>query len=128
MSGEEKQRAYVWAEALCRHAGEDGAFLESFFAMLTASEGVFREFMYYLEHQDFLSEYKVAGYSVIDVMVWQMDHFKARLDRDQSQMKNNADAMLLMAFHTMLLMEENPQYYVNQMQGETGTDYEGKYN
>ncbi|MCM1268612.1 MAG: hypothetical protein NC302_11970 [Bacteroidales bacterium] len=127
MSGEEKQRAYAWAEALCCQAGEDEAFLESFFAMLTASEGVFREFMYYLEHQDFLSEYKVAGYGVIDVMVWQMDHFKAQLDRDRSRMKNNADAMLLMAFHTMLLMERDPEYYVNLMQTETGTDYPDKY-
>lgn len=127
MSGEEKERAYAWAEALCHYAGEDESFLQDFFAMLTASEGVFREFIYYLEHQDFLGEYKVAGYGVIDIMVWQMDHFKAQLDRDRTRVKNNADAMLLSAFHTMLLMEREPEYYVNLMQTETGTDYPGKY-
>ncbi|MDE6318586.1 MAG: hypothetical protein K2M22_02520 [Lachnospiraceae bacterium] len=127
MRDEEKQRAYDWAEALCRHAGEDEAFLEKFFSMLTASEGVFREFMYYLEKQNFLGEYKVEGYDLIDIMVWQMDHFKAQLDRDRQSMKENGDRMLLMAFHTMLLMEQDPIYYVNLMQTETGTDYPDKY-
>ncbi len=128
MNEEEKKRAYEWAAALCRYAGKDETFLAQFFEMLTASEGVSREFLYYLEHQDFLCAYQVAGYSLIDIMVWQMDHFKALLDRDRTQMKSNGDRMLLEAFHTMLLMERNPQYYVNLMQSETGTDYPEKYN
>lgn len=128
MGEEEKKKAYVWAAALCHYAGEDEVFLERFFKMLMSSEGVSREFLYYLEHQDFLCAYQVAGYSLIDIMVWQMDHFKAQLDRDRSEMKSNGDKMLLEAFHTMLLMEQEPEYYVNLMQSETGTDYEGKYN
>ncbi len=127
MSDEEKRRAYEWAKALCRYAGENEAFLEQFFTMLTASEGVFREFLFYLEHQDFLGEYKVEGYGLIDIMVWQMDHFKALLDRDRDDMRENGDRMLLMAFHTMLLMERDPEYYVNLLQTETGTDYPDKY-
>ena len=109
------------------YAGEDEAFLERFFEMLTVSEGVSKEFLYYLEHENFLCEYQVAGYSLVDIMVWQMDHFKAQLDRDREGMKSNGDQMLLEAFHTMLLMERDPQYYVNLMQTETGTDYVGKY-
>lgn len=127
MSDEEKRRAYEWAKELCKQAGEGAAFLEKFFAMLTASEGVFQEFIYYLDHQNFCGEYKVAGYDLIDIMVWQMDHFKAQLDRDRRDMKENGDRMLLMAFHTMLLMEQDPEYYVNLMQTETGTDYADKY-
>lgn len=128
MKEEERARAFAWAKALCHYAGEDETFLGHFFEMLTASEGVLKEFLYYLEHQNFLCEYQVAGYSLIDIMIWQMDHFKAQLDRDRTQMKSNGDRMLLEAFHTMLLMEQNPQYYVNLMQSETGTDYPGKYN
>ena len=127
MREEEKEKAYAWAKALCHYAGEDESFLESFFAMLMDSEGVSQEFLYYLEHQDFLCAHKVAGYSLIDIMVWQMDHFKAQLDRDRSEMKSNGDKMLLEAFHTMLLMEQEPEYYVNLMQTETGTDYPDKY-
>lgn len=127
MSDGERERAYEWAKALCHYAGENESFLENFFAMLTASEGVFEEFVFYLDHQNFLGKYKVAGYGLVDIMVWQMDHFKAQLDRDRRDMKENGDRMLLMAFHTMLLMERDPEYYVNLMQTETGTDYVDKY-
>lgn len=127
MSDGERERAYEWAKALCHYAGENESFLENFFAMLTASAGVFEEFVFYLDHQNFLGKYKVAGYGLIDIMVWQMDHFKAQLDRDRRDMKENGDRMLLMAFHTMLLMEREPEYYVNLMQIETGTDYADKY-
>ena len=122
-----EERAYKWARALCYYAGAGEAFLEGFWRRITQSEGVYKEFTYYLEHQNFLCAYKVAGYSVVDIMVWQMDHFKARLDRDNSKTRGNRDGMLLYAFHTLLNMREDPQKYIRQMQGETGTDYPGKY-
>lgn len=123
-----EQKAYEWAQALCYYAGEGEEFLTNFWRMLTQSPEVYKEFLYYLEHQQFLCEYKVSGYSVVDIMVWQMDHFKAQMDRGKDDMKNNGDKMLLMAFNTMLQMEQNPEYYVNLIQTETGTDYPGKYN
>lgn len=127
MTKEEQTKAYAWARALCYYAGEDEAFLQRFFEMLIGSEGVSREFLYYLKHQNFLCDYQVAGYSLVDIMVWQMDHFKAQLDRDRTDMKSNGDKMLLEAFHTMLLMEREPEHYVNLMRTETGTDYPEKY-
>ena len=122
-----EERSYQWAQALCHYAGEDEEFLNYFWSMLTQSEGVRREFDHYLEYQNFLCEYKVSGYSVVDIMVWQMDHFKAQMDRGRDDMKNNGDKMLLMAFDTMLKMEKEPERYVNLMQTETGTDYPDKY-
>ena len=122
-----EEKAYRWARALCHYAGEDEAFLEDFWKRLLQSENVYREFTHYLEHQRFLCEYKVEGYGVVDIMVWQMDHFKAQMDRGKDDMRNNGDKMLLRAFDTMLKMEQDPARYVDMMQTETGTDYEGKY-
>lgn len=122
-----EQRAYRWAQELCRYAGEDEAFFKDFWKRLRQSENIYKEFIYYLEHQTFLCEYKVQGYGVVDIMVWQMDHFKSQLDRGRDDMKNNGDKMLLMAFDTLLKMEREPARYVELMQTETGTDYEGKY-
>ena len=123
-----EQKAYEWAQALCYYAGEDEEFLRNFWRMLIRSPEIYKEFLHYLEHQQFLCEYKVSGYSVVDIMVWQMDHFKAQMDRGKDDMKNNGDKMLLMAFDSLLRMEQNPEYYVNLIQTETGTDYPGKYN
>lgn len=122
-----EERVYQWARALCHYAGEDEAFLQDFWKRLQRSENVYKEFTYYLEHQRFLCEYKVEGYGVVDIMVWQMDHFKAQMDRGKDDMRNNGDKMLLKAFDTMLKMEQDPARYVDMMQTETGTDYEGKY-
>ena len=121
------EKAYQWAKALCYYAGEDDVFLQDFWLRLRQSEHVYKEFIHYLEHQNFLCEYAVEGYSVVDIMVWQMDHFKAQMDRGKDDMKSNGDKMLLMAFDTMLKMEQDPTHYVELMQTETGTDYEGKY-
>ena len=122
-----EERAYQWAQALCQCAGENEIFLEDFWQRLRQSKPVYKEFEYYLENQNFLCEYKVNGYGLVDIMVWQMDHFKAQMDRGRDDMKNNGDKMLLMAFDTLLKMERDPARYVGLMQTETGTDYEGKY-
>ncbi|MCM1088840.1 MAG: hypothetical protein NC419_11830 [Muribaculaceae bacterium] len=123
----QRAAARQWAAALCQYAGVDEAFYEQFWQSLSQSEAVYREFVYYLENQTFLCEYRIAGYTIVDIMVWQMDHFKAYLDRGQDDMKQNGDKMLLMAFDTMLKMEKEPEDYVRRMQSETGTDYPDKY-
>ncbi len=122
-----QQEAYRWACALCHYAGKDEAFLQNFWNCLQQSENIYNEFVYYMEHHTFWDQYKVEGYSVVDIMIWQIDHFKAQMDRGGDDMKNNADKMLLMAFDTFLKMEREPEKYVKLMQTETGTDYEGKY-
>lgn len=122
-----EEKAYQWARALCYYAGEDESFLQDFWQRLRKSENVYKEFTHYLQNQSFLCAYTVEGYSVVDIMVWQMDHFKAQMDRGKDDMKSNGDKMLLMAFDTMLKMERDPARYVELMQTETGTDYQGKY-
>lgn len=119
--------AREWAEALCLYAGEDREFFDRFWSALKESQPVYREFLYYLENRNFLCEYRISGYTVVDVMVWQMDHFKAQMDRGHDDMKQNGDKMLLMAFDTMLKMEKEPEKYIYLMQSETGTDYPEKY-
>ncbi|MGN0377627.1 MAG: hypothetical protein ACI4ED_08330 [Suilimivivens sp.] len=112
---------------LCKYAGEDEKFADDFYERLKADEEILREFVYYMLYGNFACRAKVLDYTVVDVMIWQMDHFKAWLDRDTAGTKQNGDRMLLMAFDTLLKMRENPEKYVQKIQLETGTDYEGKY-
>lgn len=116
-----------WAKSLCYYAGEDEAFFERFWSAMQESPPVYQEFVYYLKNRNFLCEYRIEGYTIVDIMVWQMDHFKAEMDRGREDMKQNGDKMLLMAFDTMLKMEKQPEKYVYLMQTQTGTDYPGKY-
>lgn len=118
----EDEKARFWASELCRYAGADENFFRDFWERLTEDEEVYEEFVYYLEHQDFLYKVKVEGYGLADLLVFQIDHFRATMDRDVADMRYNKDKMLLMAFNSMLIMRKNPEPFVKMMQGETGTD------
>ncbi len=122
---EKKLRDYIGE--LCIRSGKDNVFAETFLNELMSDEEICQEFVYYMEHGNFACKAKAAGYTVVDIMVWQMDHFKAWLDRDNSTTRQNGDGMLLMAFDTLLAMKKNPDQYIQKMQYETGTDYPDKY-
>lgn len=121
-AAEERERAYRWAEDLCRYAGADEAFLQEFWERLTADPEIYEEFVYYLEHQDFLCRVKIEGFGLVDLMVFQIDHFRAVMDQDVADMRFNKDKMLLSAFNSLLLMRKDPTPFVRMMQNETGTD------
>ena len=122
-----REKAHLWARELCRYAGADAAFFRDFWERLTADEEIFEEFVYYLEYQDFLYQVKIQGYGLVDLVIFQIDHFKATMDQDVADMRHNKDKMLLMAFNSLLLMRQNPEPFVNMMQTQTGTEYPGKY-
>ena len=119
---EKREKAYVWAEALCGYAGADKAFLQDFWERLTGDPEIYEEMVYYLEHQDFLCKVKIEGYGLVDLMVFQIDHFRAVMDQDVADMRFNKDKMLLMAFNSLLQMRRDPAPFVQMMQGQTGTD------
>jgi len=121
------ERLRLWIMELCRTAGMKEDFADSFIDRLCTSPEIYKELFYYAQHLDFLCEYKIQGYTIIDIMVWQIDHFKAELDRGKYDMKRNPGKMIVMAFDTFLDMERRPEEYVRLLQSETGTDYPEKF-
>lgn len=122
MTDKQKERAYEWAAALCKCAGANQMFLQDFWERLTADQEIYEEFVYYLEHQDFLYKVKIGGYGLVDLMIFQIDHFRAVMDQDVSDMRLNKDKMLLMAFNSLLQMKKNPEPFLKIMQEQTGMD------
>lgn len=122
----EKEELYQWTLQLCQYAGETEEFAGNFWERLLQSPGIYEEYEYFYTSQSFRCAYKIQSISVVDIMIWQIDHFKSRLDRESS-MRTNKDRMVLMAFDTFLKMEQEPQKYLAQMSEQTGTDYPGKY-
>lgn len=116
-----------WIFTLCEAAGESGDFGKEFIEKLEKSPEIYKEFLFFAHRLEFCGAYKIKGYSVVDIMVWQINHFKAHLDRKNEGMADNRDKMVLRAFDTFLNMEKNPEQYIELLQNETGTDYPGKY-
>lgn len=121
------EAAAQFAASLCAYAGEDQAFYDAFWERLCSHTDILSEFVYFMERQEFLCRAKTAGRTVADILVWQIDHFKANLDRGQEDMRLNKDKMILYAFDTMTRMAQEPESYVAKMETETGTDYQGKF-
>jgi len=126
MNEEIRQAALAWSRALCECAGENEEYAAKFWKRLNASAGVMSEFVYYMINQSFVCEYKIHDVSIVDIMVWQIDYFKAGMDMGRKE-KENPDRMLLTAFATMLDMETNPEETIAKMKSDTGTDYPGKF-
>ncbi len=114
--------------SICRENGLDEAFFESFWEQLCADDGVYLEYVYYLIHGDFKGKEKVEGVSVVDILIWQIDHFKAQLDVDTTLTKRRSGSMVLLAFDTFMKMKKDPRRYLSKLREDTGTDYPGKFN
>ncbi|MDE6700159.1 MAG: hypothetical protein K2K10_03980 [Acetatifactor sp.] len=112
---------------LAAEAGENEDYAADMWKRIKASQGVLKELAYYHDYGKFWGEYKVEGYSLTDVLVWQVDHFKAYLDRRDEVNRWRPERLLLHALDVLLQMEVDPRPFIAKMQGETGTDYVGKF-
>ena len=121
----EEVREFTKKACLDNDFSED--FFEEFWEELLERDDIYKEYVYYLVKREFLGEVRIEGYQVVDVLVWQMDGFKSKMDRDNYDMKNNEAKMVISAFDTFLKMAKEPEEYVKRMQHDTGTDYENKF-
>lgn len=122
-----REQVKEFTHKACVNNGLTEQFFEDFWERILKRDDIYKEYVYYLVRQEFISGVSVEGYHVIDVLIWQMDHFKAKLDVDTYDMKHNEAKMILSAFDTFLKMAEEPQEYIQRMQVDTGTDYPDKY-
>lgn len=107
---------------LAEQAGERPEYGEKLWQGIRASNGLLQELAYYHDYRKFLCRYQVAGYTLADVLVWQVDHFKLYMDRPDDMNRYRQQRLLLESFETMLRMERDPAPFVEKMRGETGTD------
>lgn len=124
---ESEENLKEWVCGLAKSAGKNEEEALDFWVRLKEDKELLEELEYYSINKSFLGKYKVAGYSVTDVLVWQVDHFKTYLDRHEEVNRYRQDRLLFNAFDILLQMRENPEPFVNKLQGETGTDFVGKY-
>ena len=122
----DNKELYEYARSLCEQAQEEEGTLEVFWNRISEYPDIIKEFDYYREHNDFLCELKPGGITVADILVWQIDRFKAALDEGKFALKYNGPHMVLGAFYTMADVIDDPDSYVNRFRSETGSDYEGK--
>lgn len=107
---------------LTERAGESTEYGEQLWQGIRQSGGLLQELAYYHDYGSFLSKYQVAGYTLSDALIWQVDHFKLYMDRPQDMNRYRQERLLLSAFETMIQMEKDPTSLIEKMRAETGQD------
>lgn len=107
---------------LAERAGESAEYGEQLWQGIRQSSGLLQELAYYHDYRSFLSKYQVAGYTLSDALIWQVDHFKLYMDRPQDMNRYRQEKLLLSAFETLLQMEKDPATLTEKMRRETGQD------
>ena len=114
-----------FVHALAQQAGESEEYGEQLWQGISRSEGLLQELAYYHDYGNFLCKYEVAGYTLADALVWQVDHFKLYMDRPEEMNRYRQPRLLLSAFDTMLQLETDPEPLMEKMRCETGQDILG---
>lgn len=70
-----------YVKRLAEAAGRTEEDAEELWDKIRNSGGVLKELAFYHDNGAFWDGYSVAGYHLTDILVWQVDHFKAYLDR-----------------------------------------------
>ncbi len=120
------EELYEYTKKLCEDAVEEDGVLDVFWDRIKAYPELLKEFDYYRQNNDFLCELAVEGITVADILVWQIDRFKAALDEGKFALKYNGAHMILAAFYTMADVIDEPEKFTSRFSSETGSDYEGK--
>ncbi len=107
---------------LAAQAGQGGEYGEMLWQGIRQSGGLLQELAYYHDYGEFLCRYEVAGYTIADVLAWQVDHFKLFMDRPEDMNRYRQPRLLLAAFDTMLQMEKDAGQFLEKMRFETGQD------
>lgn len=111
-----------YVSGLAAEAGMEPAYGKRLWQGIRQSAGLLRELSYYHDYGQFLCEYQVAGYTLADILVWQVDHFKLYMDRPEEMNRYRQPRLLLSSFDTMLQMEQDPAGFAEKMRSETGQD------
>ena len=118
----EKLKLYSYLEEMCKYVSYSDEWRDTFWNRLLNNEAVYQEYLYYADNHDFLLNTKVDGYSVIDILIWEMRKYNIRTDKGKNGADCDKEAMGLESFSTMLDMIDNSAKIEWSMEMRNGMD------
>ncbi len=117
-----KIKALEYLYELCEYAGLSEPWADELWGMLLMDSDLYDEFVYYLEHHTFRDDYKICGYALSDIYVWQMDKYNLIREIGKNPEHCNKETMVLNAFMTMAKMKSDPDEYIKRFESGRGND------
>ena len=116
----EELKRFVKELSVLAELGEE--YGEKLWSEIMKSQSVLKELAYYRDTGECWCGYRVAGYTLADILVWQVDHFKAYMDRHEQMNRYRKERLFLESLDIMLKMEKDPTVYIEKMRCESGQD------
>lgn len=117
-----KLRVFEYLGQLCEYAGWDAAGQDALWNKLLNCPELYEEFVYYLSHHEFMCKLCFRGYTLIDLYVWQMNHYNLIHDIGKNTGNCNKEAMVLQAFRMMSEFMEDPVTFEQKLTGQLHQD------
>lgn len=111
-----------WLNELCDEAGFDREVGYNLLLELKKEEKALEEFVHFYKTGNCLCKHKIGDYTTADIMVWQMDHFRAHMDRLDNYNRYNRGSLVISTFITLIYGLRNPSDLIARISSETGTD------
>ncbi|MBQ8189608.1 MAG: hypothetical protein IJZ44_07490 [Lachnospiraceae bacterium] len=117
-----KLRAYEYLGQLCDYAGWSEEEKDNLWQKFLNHSDLYDEFIFYLSHHEFQCSLCFRGYTLIDLYVWQMNHYNLIHDIGKNTDKCNKESMVLRAFFMMAEFMEDPISYEKKLTGRLHQD------
>ena len=117
-----KIKAFETFCALCRQNGYEDAWIDALWGDIITDEDMYAELVYFLSNHTLKDSVKIAGYSLSDLYVFQMNKYNLIREIGKNPRECNKERMVLNAFRMMIDMKSNPETYVKRLEEGKGED------
>ncbi len=99
---------------------------EELWSRISSCEGVLAELYYWCVNGRLLGKFEPEGISISDCIAWQVDHFKAYMDREENN-RWHRERLFIQSLETLLDIADGDVKTISRIRGEggeSGTDRE----
>ena len=107
---------------ICDYAQLSREWADGLWMEILSRRPLYEELVYYLEHHTFLDQFKVGGYGLCDLYVWQMNRYNLIKDTGKNPRTCNKEKMAMQAFRTMAELLADPEKNLKKLEYGQGTD------
>ena len=117
-----KIKAFEAFGTLCRQNGYEDAWIDSLWGDIITDEDMYAELVYFLSNHTLKDSVKIAGYSLTDLYVFQMNKYNLIREIGKNPRECNKERMVINAFRMMIDMKADPETYVKRLEEGKGED------
>lgn len=114
---------YEKTKDYCLSLGYETPFIDELWEGLILHQGLFDEYIYFLNHHEFEGSFVFEGYNLYDLYFFEMRNFNLRHDLGRNLSECDKDEVSILAFHTMGQFIQNPAHYKAKFEKGMGMDF-----